>query len=176
LGIQRDGEPAVGLVAEDEAIEAAGTLVVVEEAKPPICDSKRNNNRGAIGPNDAGLDPSPVPGFTPEQVQRILSLIDNQNTGNEKLQGRFEWLYRLYDTGASCHMTGHFEISKNVKKIDPITVGLLDGNEATANKIGNVRLGPKMVLQGVPFVPKLKCNLISIWKLSKDSNYIVTFY
>ena len=47
---------------------------------------------GAIGPNDASPGPTPVPGFTPEQVQRILSLIDNQKAGNEKLQGRIEWL------------------------------------------------------------------------------------
>jgi len=127
---------------------------------------------GAVGPNDASPGQTPVPGFTPEQVQRILSLIDNQKAGNEKLQGRIEW---LYDTGASCHMTGHFEILENVKKINPITVGLPDGNEAAANKIKNVRFGLKMVLQGVLFVPKLKCNLISIWKLSKGSNCIVIF-
>jgi len=36
LGIQQDGEPVAGVVAEDEAIEAAGTPVAVEEAKLPI--------------------------------------------------------------------------------------------------------------------------------------------
>jgi len=47
-----------------------------------------------------------VPGFTAEQVQRILSLIEIPKDGHKKLSGKGEW---LFDTGASCHMTGKYE-------------------------------------------------------------------
>jgi len=76
-------------------------------------------------------------------------------------------------------MTGVFEVLKNVKKIDTIIKGLPDGNKdkakAKANQVGCVQLGPNIFLKEVLFVPKLKCNLISIWQLNKDSNYIMTF-
>ena len=53
-------------------------------------------------------------------------------------------------------------------------MALLDGNKAMASKIDLVRLGPNIDLK-VLFVLKLKCNLISIWYLNKESNYIITF-
>ena len=126
----------------------------------------------AVAAPDASTNASPVPGFTAKQVQRILSLIDDQKVGYEKLAGNIEW---LYDTGASCHMTGVFEVLKNVKKINTIIMVLPDGSKAKANKVGCVQLGPNIFLKEVLFVPKLKCNLISIWQLNKDSNYIMTF-
>jgi len=72
-------------------------------------------------------------------------------------------------------MTGDLNLLKNVKHIKPIEVGLPDGNRTTTSRAGYVQLGPDMVLKGVHFVPKLKCNLISIWQLNKDLNCIVTF-
>ena len=101
----------------------------------------------------------PVLGFTKEQIQRILHLIDDKKDGNEKLAGKMEW---LYDTGASCHINGDLELLKNVKEIKPITLGLPDGNNTTISKAGCVQLGPNVFLKGVLFVPKLKCNLTSI--------------
>ena len=114
--------------------------------------------------NTSEANTNTIPGFTAEQVQRILNLIDDKKLGNcqkagqEKLASKIEW---LYDTGASYHMTGTYEVLKNVKEIHPVIVGLLDGNSTIASKIGCVQLGPYMLLQGVLFVPKLKC-IISI--------------
>lgn len=54
-------------------------------------------------------------------------------------------------------------------------VGLPDGNKALASKVGTVKLGPKLVLKDFLFVPKLTCNLISIFQLNKESNSTVTF-
>jgi len=54
-------------------------------------------------------------------------------------------------------------------------VGLPDGSKALASKVGTVKLGPKLVLKDVLFVPKLTCNLISIFQLNKESNSTVTF-
>ena len=73
---------------------------------------------------------NPVPGLTAEQVQQILSLIDNCKARTEKLQGNILW---LYDTGASCHMTGTYEVLDSIRTIEPITVLLPNGNKAMAS-------------------------------------------
>jgi len=62
--------------------------------------------------------------FTTEQVQRILSLIQAPKEGYENFSRNVMW---FFDTGASCHMTGVYEVLENVRSIDSI-VGLLDGN------------------------------------------------
>ena len=131
-----------------------------------------STNATAAATTSSFVNSSPLPGFTVEQLNIILSLIDDKKDGNEKLVGKVEW---LYDTEASCHMIGFFELLKNVKDIEPIIMGLLDGNNTIAGKAGYVKLGPNVLLKRVLFVPKLKCNLISIWQLNKELNCIVTF-
>ena len=81
----------------------------------------------------------------------------------------------VFDTGTLCHMIGICEILENVKGIDPVIVGLRDGNLALASKVGTVKLGSKLIPRDVLFVSKLTCNLISIYQLNKESNSIVTF-
>ena len=71
-------------------------------------------NAAATGAASTGdVSPRAVPGITAEQVQQILTLLDAQKAGNEQLQGKMEW---LYNSGASCHMTGVFEVLQSVKK------------------------------------------------------------
>ena len=72
-------------------------------------------------------------------------------------------------------MIGTYEVLDSIRTIEPITVRLPDGNKAVASKVGNVRLGPRIILKDVLFVSKLKCKLISIRQLSKESNCIVMF-
>ena len=45
--------------------------------------------------------------FTPEQVQKILSLIEPSNSVHERLSGNVSW---LLDSGASCHMTANLDM------------------------------------------------------------------
>lgn len=56
-------------------------------------------------------------------------------------------------------MTGLYEVLENVRGIDPIVVGLPDGNQALANKVGTVKLGLNIILRDVIFVPKSTCNI-----------------
>ena len=113
-----------------------------------------------------------VPGLTANQVQRLLSLIENPKEGYEKLSGNVSW---LFDTGAWCHTTGVYDVLENVRSIHPVVVGLPDGNKVLARKVRTVKLGPKLILNDVFFVTKLTCNLISIYQLNKESNSTVTF-
>jgi len=43
-----------------------------------------------------------IPGLSPDQVQRLLSLINIPKSGYEKLSDKPSW---MIDSGASCHMT-----------------------------------------------------------------------
>jgi len=52
------------------------------------------------------------------------------------LLGNVKW---LFDTDASCHMTGVYEVLENVRSIDTVVIGLPDGNQALANKVGMVK-------------------------------------
>lgn len=67
-------------------------------------------------------------------------------------------------------MTGHYEYLDNVRDINFIMVGLPNRNRAIASKIGTVDFRPNLKLEDVLFIPKLNCNLISIYQLSKDLN------
>jgi len=79
----------------------------------------------STGPANNETNPGAVPGFTADQVQCILSLIEMPRDGYEKLSSKGEW---LFDTGASCHMTRTHEYLENVKNIFPMIFGLLDSN------------------------------------------------
>jgi len=85
-----------------------------------------------------------VPGFTAEQVQCIISLIDTTKDGYEKLSGKGEL---LFDSGASCHMIENYGYLGNVRNTEPIMVGLLDGRQAITSKIRTITLGSNLKLK-----------------------------
>ena len=72
-------------------------------------------------------------------------------------------------------MTGTYECLTDLRSITPCPVGLPNGEETMALKEGTVNLGEKLKLRHVLFVPKLKCNLISVSQLVDDSNFVVQF-
>ena len=94
---------------------------------------------------------------------------------NERLtskQNIFPW---IIDTGASHHMTDIYECLNDLRDIMPCPIGLPNGAETKDLKEGTVTLGEKLKLRHVLFVPKLKCNLISVSQLLDDSNLVVQF-
>jgi len=94
-------------------------------------------------------------GFTADQVQRILSLIEESKDSHEKLTGKNSW---LLDRGASLYMTGSFDMLEDVDDVVSIQVNLVNGEKAVETKQGCVMLSPNLRLQNVLFVPTLKCN------------------
>ncbi|KAF7835228.1 Retrovirus-related Pol polyprotein from transposon TNT 1-94 [Senna tora] len=79
--------------------------------------------------------------------------------------------YWIVDSGASDHMTGDsgmfsswYPYTQNYK------VRIADGSLADVTGIGEVSLSDSITLKSVLFVPKLKCNLLSVAKLAHDSN------
>ena len=56
-----------------------------------------------------------------------------------------------------------------------VKVKIADGSFSTMAGTGSIEIYPNIVLNLVLHVPKLSYNLISISKLTKDQNYIVSF-
>ena len=111
--------------------------------------------------------------FTPEQVQRILSLIESPKPTHEKLSGKHSW---LFDSGALYHMIGNLSLLTNVVNIDPIPVSKANGSITYAAKRGSVVLNSTLILQDVIYVPNLDCNLISAGPLVDEIYCMVTFF
>ena len=82
----------------------------------------------------------------------------------------------MFDSGASCHMTGDLNLIHEIKKIDSIAIGMPNGTHTLASQEGSVVLDERIKLDKVLYVPSLKCNLVSIAKLCKELNCSVTFY
>jgi len=92
--------------------------------------------------------------LTPEQVQKLLTLIEPSNLRSEKLLDKT----RIIDSGASHHMAGQLELLQDVRDSKPTTVLLPNGAQVNAIKHGNTALGPNLLLKDVLYVPILRGN------------------
>ena len=87
---------------------------------------------------------------------------------------RTEW---ILESRATDHMTyafGQLVEPRTVK--DKPKINLPNGHTSEISSVGKVRLSNELVLQDVLYVPVFKYNLLSIPKLTKDSNCIVIFH
>lgn len=83
----------------------------------------------------------------------------------------------IIDSGASDHMTC---LSHLFHTYDPCSghekIRIADGSFAPIAGKGSIFLSPTVCLKSVLHVPKLACNLLSVSKLSQDSNCCVSFF
>ena len=141
-------------------------------------DWKPRNKRQPPPTANAATDQSSP--FSKEQINQLLSLLSsNSATGTPNCSmvhtGRKlnPW---IIDSGASDHMTNlhHLFYSYN-----PCSghekVRIADGSFSSIAGRGHINLSASIGLKSVLHVPKLKCNLLSVSKLSKDSNCRVIF-
>ncbi|GJR68222.1 hypothetical protein Tco_0014287 [Tanacetum coccineum] len=104
------------------------------------------------------LSPS---GFTPQQMQKLLTLINDSGSGN----------FHANMAGANQHPTvstvGMFSVV-DVSSLN-ITVGHPNGTLTTISHIGNLKLTNNVVLYDVIVVPGYCVSLLSMNKLIRDS-------
>lgn len=129
-----------------------------------------------------------------QQLQQLLKLIPNCNIAKPKgydtedeLDNCFSGMVTcnfspvdkniwIIDSGASDHMTSHFDHLINVQPVKSnLLIKLPTGDPAAITHIGDVHLKNGSILQKVLYVPQFRHNLLSIHKLSKDDNCIVNF-
>jgi len=76
--------------------------------------------------------------FTPKQVHKILSLIEEPKS-REKLTGNRNQAW-LIDSGASMHMTGNLNNLSDVQTISPVIMDFPNGAKTIADKHGTAVL------------------------------------
>ena len=80
----------------------------------------------------------------------------------------------IIDSGASNHMTGSLENLSEKETIQGCPIGLPDGECVLACEQGTMTLEEGLELKNVLYVPKLKCNLLSVPQLTDEENCVVT--
>ncbi|RVW64704.1 Retrovirus-related Pol polyprotein from transposon RE1 [Vitis vinifera] len=141
----------------------------------------------AIIPTANEAETSP---FTTEQMEHLLALLKSNltsgtssvslaHTGNElyALSCRFKSTPWIIDSGASDHMTNSSNMFESYSPCPGNKkVRIADGNFSPIAGKGLIKTSEGIDLKYVLHVPKLTCNLLSISKLSRDSNCCVIFY
>ncbi|GJT05540.1 cysteine-rich receptor-like protein kinase 8 [Tanacetum coccineum] len=100
--------------------------------------------------------------FTPQQFEQLLKNI---------LEG---W---IYDSGASDHMTPKEDSIFDLYqlKIKP-QIKMPNGDSSVISHVGKVKLSNGTILKDVLVVPSFKFSLLSVPKLTQDSQCVVLFY
>ncbi|GJR80268.1 retrovirus-related pol polyprotein from transposon TNT 1-94 [Tanacetum coccineum] len=132
--------------------------------------------------------------FTPQQFQQLMKNLpkfDLQgNNSDEELDhsfaaGKFCLLaaasllvnYWIFDTGATDHITPILQNLINaIKLLFSPKINLPNGITSAITHTGTVKLNTNLVLKDTLVVPSFKFSLLSVPKLTKDSNCFVTFY
>ena len=120
--------------------------------------------------------------FTPDQLRALSQILQTKANAastpapaSDKLSGKKHFGEVILDTGASHHMTGDQSLLTEDEIISPCSVAFADGNRTLAVRMGSLRLSEKLVLHQVLYVPDLKCTLISVAKLLKQTNCLALF-
>ena len=83
----------------------------------------------------------------------------------------------IIDSGASDHMTSTSQLFQSYSPCSGNKkVRIADGSFSSIAGTGSVQISEKIELKSVLHVPKLACNLLSVSKLSRDSNCRVYFF
>ena len=127
-------------------------------------------------------------GFTAEQFQKLLNLIDKQETPENvaNMSGTINCFlasiktnFWIVDTGASNHMVSNLDLMSSSQAL-PLSahnqVLLPNGNIAQISHKGTCTLDKDQTLQDVLHIPMFKYNLLSVSKLTKDLQCFATFY
>ena len=114
-------------------------------------------------------------GLSNDQWSALLSMLNSHNKNHEKLTGNVLGIRWIVDTGASHHMSGDAQLLNDLCDVPPYLVSLPNGSTTVALKMGTVILTNNMKLHHVFYIPRLKCNLIYVYKLTIENNYLVIF-
>ncbi|XP_071722294.1 uncharacterized protein [Rutidosis leptorrhynchoides] len=143
---------------------------------------------------------SPAPTFTPAQyaqIMRLLSTADpsaamtnaapfaasshiadpssqhtRPSTSNSGILSHRTW---IIDSGTTNHMTYNVIGMHSVSSLSQL-VHLPNGNHASITHTGNLSISTNLSLKNVLLIPSFKNNLLSVHKITKDSNCFVSFY
>lgn len=153
--------------------------------------AQRMANNVALGHNDKEDQNDSL--LTPQHLEQIIKLMPAKlmksmrgSETDDELDNYFSGMISccmvdavntdwILDSGATDYMTSSLDALTNVRGASSkFTIHLPTGDVAKISHVGDVLL-PNLKLSNVLYVPKFKHNLISVQKLTKESNCTVNF-
>ncbi|XP_062099967.1 uncharacterized protein LOC133805830 [Humulus lupulus] len=90
------------------------------------------------------------------------------HSGNFSFAAQTPW---IIDSNATYHMTGSSHLFDSYcPYLKKYSVKIADGTQSPIAGIGTIKLSIDLLLKSILYVPSLKCNLISVHKLTSDNN------
>ncbi|KAG7599411.1 Reverse transcriptase RNA-dependent DNA polymerase [Arabidopsis suecica] len=112
-------------------------------------------------------------GLNDHQWKSLVQMLEERkSTSTDRLNGTWFLESWIIDTGASNHMTGSLDFLNEVCDMSPVLIKLPDGRFTTSTRQGTVQLGSSLKLSAVYLVDELKCHLISVSQLTRDSGCV----
>jgi len=112
-------------------------------------------------------------GLNDHQWKSLVQMLEERKSSStERLNGTLFLDSWIIDTGASNHMTGSLDFLNEIYDMPPVLIKLPDGRFTTSTRHGTVQLGSSLRLTSVYFVDELKCHLISVSQLTRDSGCV----
>jgi hypothetical protein len=135
-----------------------------------------NNASNSIKPNMAGSGLQTFPQFTEEEYNQIRALLGKNQfygnvTGKHNSKCHKAW---IIDSGASDHISSYSHLLSQTPCHD--TVHLPDGSHIKTLSVGNAQVNQHLCIKNVLHIPSFQVNLLSISKLTRDLNCIITFH
>ena len=121
------------------------------------------------------LNPSPAPSLSiPDLGSCSIAQFGNHLALTSLVHSKEPW---IIDSDASDRMTGgsHFFLFY-ISCPSSIKIKIADGSLSFVAGIGSIRVFKHLILHSILHVPTLKCNLLSISKITRDNNCVANFH
>lgn len=140
-------------------------------------------------PSSTSASQVPIPGLTADQYAQLMVLL--QKSSSESLEASHSGFMAgnkiclfssfrkdswIIDSGASDHISPNLSLFFDVRPIlQHCHITMPNGLPAQVKHIGSVKIGPNLCLKDVLHVPDFQFNLLSISKLTRQTNSQVLF-
>lgn len=103
---------------------------------------------------------------------------DSETKPEENMAGSFDLNYEwIVDLGATDNITCQNKLFKNITTgVNEAPITIPNGDVIPVKGKGELLLREAIMLKGVLFAPNLKCNLLSVHRLTKDLHCAITFF
>lgn len=129
---------------------------------------KQDSIRPEAGCGESDPNVSPLPNLNSEQYHALLRYLA------EKENKEDDW---ILDSGCTEYITQYAEwLDKRRASTSEPSVLIPNGESVPVSGKGNSRLPNGIIIKDVLHVPKFKCNILSVSKLSREHQCSITFY